>query len=647
MKIKVKSKLALAVAGTILIPVVTSYAGTETFVNGGNNDFVGNYVGTQNNTFFENNTTSQDNTQNGGSTHLNTRSSGSSRWRFILDFDLSSLTPYASQVTVTGAALELTQYATTPFATDIEPMEVSLMNAGNYGWNQYTSTGDYYNATTSPPTDWKNGVLNTTTGQYGTVNPPLNGTPTAGNLSYAYQLLFTQSGSDPNDYVDGNAVGTQYSITDSTGKFLSAVQGWINTPTTNGGLFFQPTGSSAVTVEYYSDIVATPINERPTLVLTLTSPTMSTDWTSDTSDAWENAADWDNGVPSTIGSSVTFGNVTSAARTVTLTSNEVVSNLTFSSPNGYTIAGSNTLSIIEVNNNLATMNVSAGNNTISAPVFWGTNTNVNVASGASMTVSGPISGGALIYYTGPGALTLGSGTSGGLTAAGGPVTVTGAMAMNGPLTLNSGSSVTLNGATTATQIAGDGTGTLNLVGGSLATTAQSLGSFSLAGLSISGGGHLDLGTNAMTINYSGTSPLATIQGYLKSGFNNGAWNGPGIITSATPTQAGTGLGYSDNGSQIKVQFTWLGDLDLNGTVDGTDLSNMGVIPTSGPNAGEIGWFDGDLNYDGVINADDWSLFQLGAFEYSALMVAPAPEPAGLAIATAGCALGLMRRRRSI
>jgi hypothetical protein len=148
----------------------------------------------------------------------------------------------------------------------------------------------------------------------------------------------------------------------------------------------------------------------------------------------------------------------------------------------------------------------------------------------------------------------------------------------------------------------------------------------------------------MTLNYSGASPVSTIQGYLHSGFAGGAWNGPGLVTSAAAGQPGSALGYVDTGSQIKVQLAWFGDLDLNGTVDDSDLSAMGVIPTSGPEAGLIGWFDGDLNYDGVINQDDYSLFQLGAQEYSLLMAAPVPEPSALAVVALGI-LAFNRKRR--
>ncbi|HEY1686751.1 MAG TPA: dockerin type I repeat-containing protein [Tepidisphaeraceae bacterium] len=640
MKTFAKKQSIILTAIAAILPALSVHAGTESFVNGGNNDFIGNYAGTQDNTFLENNTTTQDNTNGGSHPYLDAKSSSSARYRFILDFDLSSMNGYASQITISGVSLQLTQYNTFAFESDGYNLQVGQFSPYNYGWSQTTSTGDYYDSTTTPPTDWKN-----FTG--GNVNPPLSSTP-ASNPANAYEELFTQSQTDPNDFVDGNPIGTQYQITDPTGNFLTAVQNWINNPTQNAGLYFldnENTGDVTNNVlQYYSDIASNPQTYRPTLILTVSSPTMSTDWTSSSSDVWSNNSDWDNGSPDTIGSSVTFGDVGSSSPiTVTLDAAKVVSNLTFNSPGGYIIAGSNQLSIIEVNNNLSTMNVTAGANEISAPLFWGTNTNVNISSGASMKIDGPISGGALINYTGPGALTLGSGTSGGLTATNGSVTVTGAMAMNGPLTINGNSNVTLNGATTVTQIAGDGSGSLTITNGSLVPSAQPVGTITLASLSLTNS-KLDISDSNLTINYSGTSPLAAIQSDLAAGYASGAETGNGLVSSYVAAHAGTGLGYEDNGSQVEVMITWLGDLDLDGSVTSADAAAMGVIPTSGPEAGLIGWFDGDLNNDGKINADDYALFALGAALSNGAVIT-VPEPASLTlIAAAG--LALRRRRRA-
>lgn len=43
---------------------------------------------------------------------------------------------------------------------------------------------------------------------------------------------------------------------------------------------------------------------------------------------------------------------------------------------------------------------------------------------------------------------------------------------------------------------------------------------------------LDLTNNHLIINYAGgADPVATIRQYLTEGFNNGSWNGNGIMSS--------------------------------------------------------------------------------------------------------------------
>jgi MYXO-CTERM domain-containing protein len=57
-----------------------------------------------------------------------------------------------------------------------------------------------------------------------------------------------------------------------------------------------------------------------------------------------------------------------------------------------------------------------------------------------------------------------------------------------------------------------------------------------------------------------------------------------------------------------------------------------------------GWGHGDLNYDGVVNADDWSLFQYGNAIQDGSIGANVPEPAALSMIAMG-AIPLLRRRR--
>ncbi|MGA2440767.1 MAG: hypothetical protein ABSH08_07400 [Tepidisphaeraceae bacterium] len=145
-----------------------------------------------------------------------------------------------------------------------------------------------------------------------------------------------------------------------------------------------------------------------------------------------------------------------------------------------------------------------------------------------------------------------------------------------------------------------------------------------AGMSVGPDGRFILGTNSaidltnteMIINY-GTSPdpISTIAGYVRSGYNGGAWNGPGI-NSSTAAQTSTnslryGLGYADgadgvvsglSSGQIEVRYTLLGDANLDGLVNAADFT----ILAANFNQPVTGWDQGNFNYDAIVNAADFT-----------------------------------------
>ena len=94
------------------------------------------------------------------------------------------------------------------------------------------------------------------------------------------------------------------------------------------------------------------------------------------------------------------------------------------------------------------------------------------------------------------------------------------------------------GTVTVTGIGGlidgiTGIGTLTVGNGAAPTDLQlasNSGGSTQSALTIMNGSMLDLENNHFLINYAGTDPVATIRGYLTSGYNGGAWNGPGIDT---------------------------------------------------------------------------------------------------------------------
>jgi fibronectin-binding autotransporter adhesin len=174
-----------------------------------------------------------------------------------------------------------------------------------------------------------------------------------------------------------------------------------------------------------------------------------------------------------------------------------------------------------------------------------------------------------------------------------------------------------------------------ILGGSL-TTSSSVSIASGASLALTSGGNkvlstpsltltasaiLDLADNDIILPYVGTSPIAGIRASLKSAYNAGHWNGPGIQSTPAnknPT-ANTALGYGEatdlgittldgqsiTGNAVIVRYAYYGDSSLDGKVDlGNDfnLFLQGYL-----NHGST-WELGDYNYDNQVTTADFDLF---------------------------------------
>jgi autotransporter-associated beta strand protein len=273
---------------------------------------------------------------------------------------------------------------------------------------------------------------------------------------------------------------------------------------------------------------------------------------------------------------------------------------------------------------------------------------------------------------------------------------TGSIAGSGSLTKMGSSTLTLSTVNTYTggTIVNAGTlvvgvngalpnSSVSITGGTLQLGA-STGLAQMTSLSITGNGTLDINNNHVIITYgSGPDPIATIAAEIESGYNGGAWNGPGIISSAAQTSTNGlryGIGYADGSDfvvfgllpgQIELQYTLLGDANLDGVVNGEDftilVSNIGKsAPTSGGIDGS-GWDHGDFNYDGVVNGIDFTelVANLGksangadvilpAADYAAIdafaaangLMADVPEPTFFGLLGLAAAGVLARRRRT-
>ena len=207
---------------------------------------------------------------------------------------------------------------------------------------------------------------------------------------------------------------------------------------------------------------------------------------------------------------------------------------------------------------------------------------------------------------------------------------------------------------------------LTVGGGAGAATVKLGGNFTqnLSNLTFASGGRFDVGTGILfNNNGGGATALAAARALVISGFNGGAGNGPGYVSSSA--DASHGVGYKDTGTAIEVRYALYGDADLDGGVSINDFNAL--ANNFGQASGKV-WVDGDFDYDGGVSINDFNLLagnfgqslpassgqwagllafavahnDLAAFE----AVTGVPEPTSLGLMAAGATLALRRRRRA-
>ncbi len=322
-----------------------------------------------------------------------------------------------------------------------------------------------------------------------------------------------------------------------------------------------------------------------------------------------------------------------------------------------------------------------------------TGTGTQVLTGANTYVGSTTSSGGVLTIDYGGSVISASvaATAGGTLNINGSIPTTAAVSSTGIVNF---------GANTGSGILARTVGSISIGAGGLATVAAPTAHAArtvliTGGLSISGStdlwtGKLNLNANDMIVQNTDT---VAITNQLKSGINlsaGGFWNGSsGIISSAAaadPTHLTTlgaiqnndGSGHPIYGStaplglfdgqnpgvgDVLIKYTYFGDADLSGKVDGSDYAKI----DNGFVHNLTGWFNGDFNYDGVVDGSDYSLID-NAFNMQptgpgstlssaaadliaastaelAPISAAVPEPASIFTFVAVAAFATTRRRR--
>ncbi len=210
-------------------------------------------------------------------------------------------------------------------------------------------------------------------------------------------------------------------------------------------------------------------------------------------------------------------------------------------------------------------------------------------------------------------------------------------------------------------------GATPVTGRAVGQTVSILGTLNIASNGSGYLGDVDLADNDLIV--TGMTEAA-IRSYVASWYDGGKRDGLGLSSDLAGTGAG-GAGpdalatlaviANSNGeggplfssfdgiavtsSDVLVKYTYLGDTNLDGVVDGQDLANT----LAGLSGGLTGWVNGDFTYSGSVTSADVTLLlntlahQTASFGDSGGSSGAVPEPSGLLWAAA--VLPVLGRRR--
>ncbi len=383
-------------------------------------------------------------------------------------------------------------------------------------------------------------------------------------------------------------------------------------------------------------------------------------WTSGAAGNWNTSSNWSAGVPNGVDAEADFLSAISGTRTVFSDTPLTLGTMRLNNANQYHITGGASLTM-QRSTGPALIQVQQGTQKVNLPLIIASNTNLDVANGATLKISDPV--------------TINAGKS--LTQS-----VTGNVIYESTVTMLSGANLMFGSSSHL-----DG---LDVGPTAIAAIAPSGGmkTIKVDNLAINNAGKFDLTDNKLIVaggdtgSWNGTS-YTGVTGQIQSGRNGGGpplWDGNGIVTSqtaatggnftsigvarasdvrpATATTTDIWAGQTITGTDTLVMYTYGGDATLDGKINIDDYVRI----DSGIAAGLTGWSNGDFNYDGKVNIDDYTTvidanigIQNGVFPTGngikaggTVSVSAVPEPTGvgLFLAALGCSVTGSRRRRT-
>lgn len=203
----------------------------------------------------------------------------------------------------------------------------------------------------------------------------------------------------------------------------------------------------------------------------------------------------------------------------------------------------------------------------------------------------------------------------------------GTTALTGTNTYTGGTSATAGTLVVSQAASLGGSGALSASGGNVVMSQGFTSGVKVASIGIGSANIVDQVDNKLVVG-SATALLSVVD-YIRGARNGGAWNGSGLTSTAAknhPTLSTTlgvlsglefhgiyGAGAPFGGVEVDdtdtlVRYTWYGDSDFNGKVDGADYARIDTTFNNEASQGDVGgWFNGDWDFNGKVDGADYAL----------------------------------------